>query len=414
MIVQRLSGLNRVVVGSVSVLTVFMLIVLDVALSVSNPLKFLNSTGLAGPNQYFITDKLPEFLASGLSPEVIMTGSSLFLFPAVRCDDEFCRRRTRYDKEYLHNHVACYSKALYLEGELCRRAGKPLSVANLATLGELISDQYLVFKKCISSLKKPAVLVCDISPRAFLDNNLPDPRLTPVYLALQDQVCLGDLLETHADSAQISQLMLGRAWHFFQLRGNYRDFCNQLVARLSNHPSNLYFAMHPQLPAADKNVGAPKPLGAAAPEKSHKPIFDAPDNTLGDLEAYRRDYQPLTMSHFKVQSIYLKKLLALARDQHVAVLLVDMPLMPQNTELLPPAFLKQYEIELAMQAKAYDAVLIRPALSESFASSDFEDSAHLNASGGRKLYKAISAEVAALLFRPGKTTGIAAGKGSCP
>lgn len=92
---------------------------------------------------------------------------------------------------------------------------------------------------------------------------------------------------------------------------------------------------------------------------------------------------------------YLERLLALANENSVPVALVEMPLTKENYALLPEDIKAQYKERIKALSDKYKAKLIVPGNSLTFARGDFEDSVHLNARGGNKLFSYIAKEIAA-------------------
>jgi hypothetical protein len=379
----------------------FILIVLALVLSeyfigIFNPLKQLNATGFTSIRQYFVVSKLPEFLASNGKPDIVIAGSSLMLYPAVRCDDELYGRKARFDHAYVRNVVDPYPSAKYLEMLLAQKTNSHFDIANLATAGGLISDEYVVFRKCLLSQKKPKLLLLDISPREFIDNNQLDPEKTPVYVALSDYTCLGDLIESKAGFLPIMQSLVGDVWSFYRNRQDWNYFFTHLAATITKHPTDIYAASHQVNEAEAANVTAHQINEGAAGEE--KPDYVGSKNVAPDLSAYKRMYLPINNRCYNLQLKYLQKLLRLAKQNDVAVLMVEMPLTSGNIDLLPQDFLNQFHREVQSLASTYQASVIEPAKLASFDdSTDFEDSAHLTASGGHKLYPLLADRASIML-----------------
>src|SRR5579885_1582350 len=89
--------------SSTFVLTVLFLMLFDVGLREIQPLRYLNHTGLTTIHQNSLVSKLPVALADPRQADVLLMGSSLMLFPCVRCDDEYHGVKTRYNRWYMRN-----------------------------------------------------------------------------------------------------------------------------------------------------------------------------------------------------------------------------------------------------------------------------------------------------------------------
>jgi len=99
-------------------------------------------------------------------------------------------------------------------------------------------------------------------------------------------------------------------------------------------------------------------------------------------------YLPVNAPLFATQQFYFQKLLALLKDNNVPVIVIDMPLTKENLALLPADTLAKYRDAVQSSCKKFSDHLLRPDFPMSRA--DFEDSAHMNAGGGKKLFKCIA------------------------
>ncbi len=385
--------------GSVGCLIVFFLLLIELGIRVVKPLTMLNATGLTTLNQYYVVSKLPEFLNSSGSPDVIMTGSSLFLHPSVRCDDRLRGRRTRYDSLYIRDVIDTYTGCESLASLLGKTSGKTVEITNLATAGALFSDQYMVFKKCLAKGKKPQAVICDISPRSFLDRNQSEIEKTPVYLVMADYLSLEDLLEAKASLSSILQSVVGSKWSYLRDRGDYREVFKNFACRLSNHPGDLFHAQQREQENLSLEAAAvPKNSAPGAIEEPKpEPLYTPRALDERDLNYYRKVYLPINWNMYGKEMEFLRLYLELARAKHIAVVMVKVPLPQGNLALLPVDLIKKYNADVADLATRYGATLVEPANSVKFASSDFEDNAHLNADGGDKFFRAIEPAVSAAI-----------------
>ena len=385
--------------GSVGCLIVVFLLLFELGIRVLKPLTMLNATGLTALNQYYVVSKLPEFLNSGSRPDVIMTGSSLFLHPAVRCDDRLNGRRTRYDALYIRDFIDPYVKCDYLASLLTKSSGKPVSITNLATAGALFSDQYMVLKKCIGKGQAPKVIVCDISPRSFLDRNQLEIEKTPVYLVMADYLSLGDLLEAKASLASILQSVVGSKWSYLRDRSDYREVFKNFACRITNHPGDLFHAKKRE----QENLNADLPNSGRKSENlpakpaNNEPLYRPKAFDKRDLKYYQQVYLPIDWKMYEKEMEFLRRYLEMARSNDIAVVMVGVPLPKANLALLPDDFKDKYQAEIKTLAAHYQAVLVEPAKAIDFTESDFEDNAHLNADGGEKMYKLIAPSIASKL-----------------
>lgn len=385
--------------GSVGCLTIVFLLLVELVVQVVKPLTMLNATGLTTLNQYYVVSKLPEFLNSSSSPDVIMTGSSVFLHPSIRCDDRLRGRRTRYDALYIRDVIDTYVGCEYLAGLIKEKSGKTVTITNLATAGALFSDQYMVFKKCLAKGKKPQLVICDLSPRSFLDRNQSEIEKTPVYLVMADYLSLEDLLEAKAGLSSILQMLVGSKWTYLRDRSDYRQVFKNFACRVSNHPGDLFSAKKREQENLNLEVSNvhEKSLQVGATQQKSEPLYTPKAFDERELNYYQKVYLPIDWNMYGKEMEFLRLYLELARAEHVSVVMVKVPLPQANLALLPQNFTSKYNSDVSVLAAKYKATLVEPTNSARFSNSDFEDNAHLNADGGGKLFRVIEPAVSGLM-----------------
>lgn len=378
--------------GSTFLLTVLGLVSIDAVAVHVKPLRFVNHTGLTSIRQNYLVAKLPDLLQSPISNDVVLTGSSTMLVPAVRCDDQLHGRRARFDPWFYRNYINECIRCDYLEKQLSEKAHKTVSLTNLAVSASIVSDQYLLMNKYLRSGKHPKLAIVSVAPREFLDNDRQNIEKTAVYSLLADFDTLPEIIKQGVDPWRICDAALGMTWTYYRTRGDYRTFCETLAVKTSGHPLTLF--------NATANGGGPATAGGVVEDEGvsvlkGKPDYQPKPNILKDMGEYKRMYFPVNNTQFATQSEYFDKLLALLKKENVATLVVDMPVTEENLALLPPAVLTMYRDTLQKQCSKYGATLVSPASTTKFSRDDFEDSVHMNLSGGHKLFTAISNAVAA-------------------
>jgi hypothetical protein len=377
--------------SSTFVITILLLIAFDLFVSQVKPLMLVNETGLTGMNQNFLVSKLPEIMNSHDDRDVLLMGSSLVLVPAVRCDDELRNRKTRYDMWYYRNVIDTYSDADYFSDRLTTLTGKPVTVCNAAVAASVVSDDYLIAKKYLLSGKRPKLAIVCVAPREFLDALRADVTQTATHSVLSDFSTFYDDLRRGKSFSVVANSAFGLASTFYRTRNDYLTFVTAVAARTTGHPVNLFEAAR----AATTTAVTPVDSSNQPPEhgKSH-PVYKQPLNKLGDIPSYKQMYLPINEKQFETQQSYFVKLLALFKENHVPTVVVDFPVTSENYALLPPDILKRYKEFLATTCSAAGVPVLKPADKVSFVTAtDFEDSAHMNASGGNKLFNALSESI---------------------
>lgn len=381
-----LTTITKRIFSSTVALTILALLLVDFGIRHFRPLRFFNHTGLTTIKQNFLVSKLPQQLAAGTNPDVLLLGSSLVLVPAVRCDDQFHGRKTRYDRWYYRNCIDEYTKADFLQSLLGKKTGKKVEVLDLAVAASLMSDQYLILKKYLATGKHPKLIICAIAPRDFLDNLRPDLEKTPTYSILADLTCLQDLIQSKPTLASLSDFVFGNFSNYYKNRTDYNSFIKAATSRFTGHPIDLYHS------TVGKKTA--RPIASSRSDvsvlDSSKADYGPKANVLEDLEGYRKIYLPVNHQLYDKQISYLEKFLQLADSNKIPVLLVDMPLTRENLEVLPLAAQKKYRADISRLAKNSGARLLIPEDHKEYQLADFEDSVHMNASGGKKLFTSIA------------------------
>lgn len=241
----------------------------------------------------------------------------------------------------------------------------------------------MVFARCLSLGKKPKLAICDISPREFLDNYQPDHEKTPVYIVLKDMSSFSELLQAKASLATLLNCAVSSVSSLVRDRDDYKQLFVNQACRLSHHPANL----------AAKPSAELSPAPAAHPTQAPGPTYTAASWHGQDLDYYKKSYLPINEQTFTTQMRYLSSYLKLAKENQVAVLLVKMPLSKSNKDLLPPQWQAAFNEAVDRNARLYGASVVEPDQEVQFSPQDFEDSAHMNFSGGQKLFETLTKKI---------------------
>jgi len=393
-----LAGRFRRLAGSSTVLIAACLLLFEVGVNQIQPLRYFNHTGLTTIRQNFLVSKLPEALSSPNRADVLILGSSLILVPAVRCDDELHSTRTRYDRWYTRNHISSYVKADYLQDRLADIIGKELTVSNLSVAASMVSDQYLILKKYLASGKRPGALVVSIAPRDFLDNQRKEIEKTATYSILADFTCLGDLLESRPSPQELGDFVLGTISSYYKDRADYSCFFQSLASYVSGHPATNYAAARGERVT---NVQLSLFGQGESLLDGGNPVYETVESVQTEIDHYKEMYLPINMQCFNRQTDYLDKLLSLAEKSDIPTLVIDMPLTEANLSILPETTKKEYQRMVRSVTARHECQLIVADRSRQYFDSDFEDCAHMNAKGGKKLFDQIAVKLADPSYRLG-------------
>lgn len=377
----------RQIFGSAAILTVLIIVVLDGLLIWLKPLSYFDVTEFVPLEQNPMVAKLKSFIESpSQNPECYILGSSLMLFPAVRCDEELQGKRHRYDAWFIRHGINGALSPAYVSKVFSGDLGRSVSVVNLGVQGSIISDQLLVLKRALEKGKTPGVVFLEVAPRAFLDNWHKQTAATPIHQVLADLSSASPLFENGKLNRDSLMQLPGYFWYFYKVKADYRTLLVNLSAAVLDRPLNSWEAV--------RGIRHKPVQGLFNPEMEWNVEY-TPGSRYHDLGMYKEVYNPPDAAFWKLETTDLHSFLDLARKNHVRVVVVDMPLTERNLELLDKNYLRSYRALIDQVAEKTD--VIRLAQSGDFVEEDFEDSAHLNAAGGRKLFKAMAEHLHGIL-----------------
>lgn len=371
---------GRLLSSSVILIVIF-LVLIDAALAYIKPLSFFDVTEFVPLEQNPMVAKLKNFIEDrGANPEAYVLGSSLMLFPAVRCDEELVGKRHRYDSWFIRHGINGALSPLYLSQDLQKACGRPVSVVNLGVQGSIVSDQLMVLERALEKGKTPKLVFLELAPRSLLDNGHKNLNATPIHQVLADLSAVPDLFAEGKINKESLSVLPGYFWYFYKVKADYRTLIVNLSAAVLDRPLNSWEAV--------RGIRHKPVQGLFNPEMEWNVQY-TPEPRYRDLPMYKHIYNPPDAAFWKQERGDLDKFIALAGKHGVKVVLVDMPVTAKNLALLDPAYLQLYRQSIDAIA-ASGVSVVRLAQSGQFVEDDFEDSAHLNARGGRKLFAAMS------------------------
>lgn len=340
-----------------------------------------------------LISKLPGMLKSRETPDVLLLGASGIVIPSVRCDDEFHSRDSRYDEDFMKLEIWRYARSDYLADLLSHKLHKTVTIDNTGSGGCVMSDQYLVFKKYLDAGKRPEYVLITTGPKDFYDNLKPAVAKTPLYSELADlPIRLIDIAQGHSQIEtslpDLSESALRALSKFYFFREDYREFLARKTSELTKHPESLEKTPeHVALKQASKN--ADQPLGS---KKSRDKSRYLP-NIKQDIKRFSKIYLPTNQTQFDTQMSYLKKTIDLAKSNGIAVQVCFMPLAEEHQNILKPDAWNKYKTSVAELAAKEQVTCLDPQEEIEFLASDFEDSAHLNSTGGKKFFNYLSDKI---------------------
>jgi len=315
------------------------------------------------PVQFGIVDtreqlsKISQYLQSGRDSNVLFLGSSLVLRPAISCDStpDWAKKPGIIPSKL--QFIYHYDKADYFRRMLDNACHGDFTVYNLGVPDASVSDDCLLLDAAIKSGKHPKLVICGIAPRDFLASDQPDPDNTAIHEAVthlnENERLSGSFTDQFFKFQRVLQRDLGL---FRAIATSYRP---------------------PQIGHAPNRRGTRAKVG----------------NDLADLGLYQKRYNPPNMRAFPLQVHSLEKLLQVAHAHNVTVILVSMPLTRENLSLLNPQALLEYKKSVDTVARSNHVVYVDLEQNSGYDRDDFWDSVHLNARGGGKFYRQLTAAI---------------------
>ena len=387
---------------SQALLALLLVLIVNAALASLNPLGKYDPERLPSAHSW-IWWAAQDFVAQNPPPQVVILGSSLLMNPIQEQDANFLQKdidsvvthRSAYLESQLHLALQNQLKG-QLKGQFRGQVNEEpaaINCFNLAVPGSLMSDNYLVLRTLLNGPRKPSVVVLGLALRDFIDNQVPCAAATPSYKYLSRYTDVSDLVDlTMPDIWQRGEYWLNRR---FYLIGKKLDIQSALSESASNLERPLgasrfdecrlnAFDMSCYVPGfkseVERNVWITKPNQA---------------NAFQDNSAeYRRRYRSPNQKLFECQKTFLVKFCELAEQAQIKVVIVNMPVTAAHTALMPAGSYAGYMDCLTSASRHFHASLLDLNGSGAFSLSDFSDTCHMQAAGGKKLLDLVAAELA--------------------
>lgn len=313
------------------------------------------------------------FLDQKMPPDIVLLGSSQMNSAARAGDAKLMNRAVDC---VLHNEV--YSLEAALE-----KAGLPRnSVVNCSLDGAMASDYWMTARALLTDDHKPKIVILGVSPRDFIDNKLVSASSTEPF----------KFFSRYVDSGKLNQLA-------------YPDPLARLNAQLewslNSLPTRTLHSTIESLLSSNEFRGNKAPsqevLGIVRDSQMMvKPgQYMEPAKTEGfwvdNSHEYINRYKNSSPPCYPIQISFFKEFLAMMREQNIQVLVLGMPTLAQNRNLLSEQFWNSYRNQISSICRDNNASWLDISASPDFDASDFIDTVHVNSKGGHKIF-AIMAE----------------------
>ncbi len=386
----------RYATSSVIVWLVLALLAVDYAICTFRPLKHVKAIQYLPLDQNPVVSKIPEFFDSSIKPDALVLGSSLPMTAIAYCDYQYAGEP---DATKI-GQVRVYTRARYLQDHLNQLLNRPINVFNLSCYGCMASEAYLLLSRAIDDNRKPAYVFYGIAPRDFVDNSVPPVGETPVYEVLADWRCVNDIFARNLNPAEIFDLCIRRLWYYYRVKADYRTLLTAFSCDFLNHPATLYQASH-QIADKEEIAAALQASGSVCTALEAK-SDSAEKRPIDNLTEYKSRYNPANFQRYREELSYFQKLAMSCQKNNIRLVVFNMPLMASNKKLLDTKLYQKYLADTAEITKQSGGTYIDLDVPGVYSQNDFLDSAHLNATGGKKLQDNLLNQIGSLTLNQTK------------
>lgn len=316
---------------------------------------------------------------------------------------------------YLNKDVDCVTdkKSEKLSDMLGSRLGVNPKTYVFAMGGAMASDHYLLAKSLFTKKHKPKLVVVGLNPRDFIDNTMSSVSSTEPFYFLAPYVNLGELANC-AFKDPIERLEWAINDHL-PIMATGR-IIKEAIPKLSKNLSNLVALSltGKEIPDAVEEKVTEKPNNIAQKEeKTTVDILNAvygkqsevkpgtwvlpPQKSyafLNNMHEYERRYKDPYPATYTPQKKFFKAFLKHLKDENIEVLVLGMPSLWPNRELLPDQFWSDFRNFISSSCSEYGATFVDLSNKDKrFNNRCYLDTVHLNQKGGAKLLEDIANQI---------------------
>lgn len=296
------------------------------------------------------------------------------------------------DATYLQTpqNVAVHHSCTYLEHLLSEKLHTPVSTFAFAIGGQMVSDAYVISSTLLRGEKKPRTIVYGIAPRDFMDNMLTSPASTETFRYMSR---IGDLSDVAMPARttfwEKAEWALCKISFLYDHRQDFvylqNKYARNVLARLGMKDLEYVHAPFPLRKIAMLQL--PEDNG---PNELMIMPYSTADKYADNTAEYRMRYKAFKKKLFDMQFAFLDRLGKHCRQEGINLILVNMPLTPENVALMPPGFYDFYLSSVKGAATKYGARVLDLNQPQIFDHSCFADSVHLNGLGGKRFFEVLS------------------------
>ncbi|MBY0356735.1 MAG: hypothetical protein K2W82_01935 [Candidatus Obscuribacterales bacterium] len=325
-----------------------------------------DASSLGNPWSFWISK---SYLSQTKQAEIIVFGSSQ-MGSAMACAD--AQHLFQLIDVVTHRHIVT------LEDDLKAKLGKPAQVLSLSTPGSMVSDGYMASHVLFKDTNKPKLVIVSIAPRDFIDNTLPLPAATEQFKFFS-RFMDTSAVESFAYTEPFAWLDFKLSKMPLRLFGSEIQQANKSVEEESAAGQQVKNVLQSVTAVAS----AVKPGQWIVPANL-PPVWA--DNSKEYINRFKNPGSP----NYKAEMDFFRQWLKEMNEAGIEVLVVGMPSLPMNRQLLPDSFWSGFRTDVANACRNYRAEWLDLTASEEFVRQDYLDTVHLNAHGGFKLFERIA------------------------
>ncbi len=293
------------------------------------------------------------------------------------------------------------------------RTGVDTHTCLFALGGAMISDQYIIAKTLFNDKHKPKLIVLGVNPRDFIDNLMPSCASTETFHFLSPYTDLSKFAEVNFNSIftrmdwTINEKLPLKRLKTTVAQG-IKTAGDKMLNRFGltiNEDKDLVAKDDTQASEGTDDVEA-KTGNAAILNAIFGKLSEVKPATqiihpgmyydfMDNMREYGKRYKSADVPMFTAQKKYFEEFLTYCKEQNIKVVVVGMPNMWPNRELLPETFWTTFKTYVSDTCLKHDAVFVDHLDDDKlFVTNDYIDCVHMNQHGGRKLLTSIADAIA--------------------
>lgn len=293
------------------------------------------------------------------------------------------------------------------------RTGVDTHTCLFALGGAMISDQYIIAKTLFTNKHKPKLVVLGVNPRDFIDNLMPSCASTETFHFMSPYTELGKFADSNFNSIYsrmdwtINEMLPLKLLKNTVAQG-IKQTSDQVLNKigLSINEDEDLVATDDATTDEVANDGEPKTGNATILDAIYGKLTEVRPATqiihpgmrfdfMDNMREYTKRYKSADVPMFTAQKKYFEEFLTFCKEQDIKVIVVGMPNMWPNRELLPKSFWTSFKAYVGETCVKHDAVFVDHLDDDKlFVTNDYIDCVHMNQHGGKKLLTSVADAIA--------------------